>query len=193
MRCVRCRMHFDLCICALIPRLETRTRIVLLLHRREEAKSTNTGRLALQCLPNSELRVRGHEGQPDLPLQLAPGVQPLLLFPAADAQPIERWRDGPQPLALVVPDGTWRQAARMRRRTPGLDLMPCVTLPPGPPTRYRLRSETHEGRLATIEAIARALGVLEGDEVRVAIERVFDAMVTRSLRASGSVSHHALD
>jgi len=34
-RCQICRMHETLCICALVPRLVTRTRLALLVHHRE--------------------------------------------------------------------------------------------------------------------------------------------------------------
>ncbi len=54
------------------------------------------------------------------------------------------------------------------------------------PTMYRLRHETRDGGLATIEAIARALGVLEGGHVRSALEKVFRAMVERTLWSRGS-------
>ena len=60
-RCSRCRMHLSLCVCTLIPRLVTRTRLLLVIHRAEDRKPTNTGRLAAECLVNSEVVVRGHE------------------------------------------------------------------------------------------------------------------------------------
>jgi hypothetical protein len=50
---------------------------------------------------------------------------------------------------------------------------------------YRLRTESHEAGLATIEAIARAMGILEGMHVQHALERVFRAMVERTLWARG--------
>ena len=88
-RCQRCRLHRSLCLCPLIPRLETRTRLVLVIHRREDRKSTNTGRLATECLPNSEVIVRGDaESHPALPAAWSPAAQPLLLFPDADAVPL---------------------------------------------------------------------------------------------------------
>ncbi len=174
-------------MCALIPdpRLETRTRVVLFIHRREDRKSTNTGRLAIECLARSEVVVRGHESRPDRPFALDRASQPVLLFPGEDAIPLERFAG--RPLTLVVPDGTWRQASKVRKRVPGLCDLPCVSLPPDAPSTYRLRAETREGGLATIEAIARALGILEGSEVRRALERVFRAMVERTLWARGEL------
>ena len=52
---------------------------------------------------------------------------------------------------------------------------------------YRLRTEAHDRGLATIEAIARAMGILEGDHVQRALEHVFRAMVDRTLWSRGEV------
>lgn len=186
-RCRRCRLHEGLCICALLPRLETRTRLVLLIHRIEDRKPTNTGRLAAECLPNSEVLVRGHASQPTKPFACDPASQPVLLFPLEGAIPLARFVRSDRPVTLVVPDGTWRQASKVRNRVAGLADVPCVSLPPGEPSIYRLRSEAHEGGLATIEAIARALGLLEGMEVQRALEAVFLAMVERTLWARGAL------
>lgn len=182
-----------LCVCGLLPAppLVTRTRVVLVLHREEVRKPTNTGRLALACLAGAQLVVRGERDQPPAPLDLV-GTRPLLLFPDDDATPLDRIADDPRPTTLIVPDGTWRQAQRVRTRLPGLADVPCVTLPAGPPSRYRLRSEPRPGGLATAEAIARALGLLEGPAVQAAIERVFDAMVERTLWSRGALPTAAL-
>jgi len=180
-------MHESLCVCALLPRFETRTRVVLVIHRYEHRKPSNTGRLAIECLPNSEVVVRGHEAQPSAPLSFDPASQPLLLFPHEDAPPLERLAGGGRPVTLVVPDGTWRQASKVRQRVPGLRDVPCVSLPPDVPSIYRLRAEAHGHGLATLEAIARALGILEGPEVRASLERVLRAMVERTLWARGTI------
>jgi DTW domain-containing protein YfiP len=188
LRCKRCRLHASLCICALIPRLETRTRLVLVIHRYEDRKPTNTGRLATECLVNSEVVVRGHDAQPTARLALSPETQPILLFPHEGALPIASLARSPRPVTLIVPDGTWRQASKVRSRVPGLRDVPCVCLPEGEPSSYRLRVDAHPGGLATIEAIARAFGVLEGEPVRRALEDVFRAMVERTLWARGTVA-----
>jgi len=180
-------MDTELCICALIPRIETRTRLVLIIHRLEDKKPTNTGRLATECLPNSEVIVRGH-AEPGLQWHTDPSTQPLLLFPHADAPPLNEVRLGPEPVTLIVPDGNWRQAWKVRNRVPGLAQVQCVTLPIGDPTQYRLRAEPQHAGLATIEAIARAYGILEGPAVQEALERVFLAMVERTLWLRGELS-----
>src|SRR5829696_8556080 len=60
-RCPGCRLQPRLCICADMPLLPTRTRVVLILHQLELHKTTNTGRLALRCLPNSAVALRGRD------------------------------------------------------------------------------------------------------------------------------------
>jgi DTW domain-containing protein len=192
-RCGRCRMLGSLCVCPLMPspRLATRTRLVLVIHRFEDRKPTNTGRLAAECLANSEVIVRGHASEPTPPFFCDAGSRPLLLFPYESATPLPELLDGldaRRPVTLIVPDGNWRQASKVRNRVAGLKDVPCVSLPAGEPSVYRLRAEAHETGLSTVEAIARALGLLEGEPVQRALERVFRAMVERTLWSRGSVA-----
>lgn len=191
-RCPRCRLLGALCVCDLIPAppLVTATRLVLVLHRYEARKPTNTGQLAAACLANHEIVERGHEGEPSAPIAIAPGTRGLLLFPADDATVLA---PTDQPVTLIVPDGTWRQAARVRSRVPGLAELPCVVLPPGAPSRYRIRSEPRAGGLATIEAIARAFALLGEAEASAAMERVFAAAVERTLWSRGAIGAAELE
>ena len=187
-RCLRCRMLGGLCVCDLLPspRIETRTRLVLIIHRFEDRKPTNTGRLAVECLARSVVVVRGHEAQPTPPFACDPGSQALLLFPHEGATPLADARLDPErPVTLVVPDGNWRQASKVRQRVPGLRELPCVCLPAAERSTYRLRAEAHEAGLSTLEAIGRAMGLLEGDHVRRALDLVFRAMVERTLWSRG--------
>ncbi len=176
-----------LCVCPLMPnpKIETRTRLLLFIHRYEDRKPTNTGRLATECLANSEVVVRGYDASPTPPFVPDASSRAVLLFPHDDATLLSAPAPGDPPVTLIVPDGTWRQASKVRNRVPGLRDLPCVALPRGPASTYRLRSEAHDHGLATIEAIARALGILEGVHVRYALERVFRAMVERTLWSRG--------
>jgi DTW domain-containing protein YfiP len=182
-------MHATLCICPLVPRLWTRTRLTLLVHYREARKPSNTGQLAARCLERSTVEIFGKRGR----LIEAPVVHdevPLLLFPDDDAVPITRYAACDQPIALFVPDGNWRQAGKVRRRGPGFAGIQCVTLPDAGPTEYRLRAEPRLGGLATLEAIARALGILEGDAgpaIEGALLAVFRVMVERTLWFRGKL------
>lgn len=181
-------MHRGLCVCPALPRLVTRTRVVLVMHRVEDRKPTNTGRLAAACLAGAEVFLRGERDAAPSPLLREDGTEPLLLFPHEDAEVLTPRIASSRPVTLVVPDGTWRQASKVRARTPELGGVRAVRLPPGPPSRYRLRTEAHDGALSTIEAIARALGVLEGREVQEALEGAFDAFVHRTLWVKGDIA-----
>lgn len=183
-------MHATLCICDVTPRLATRTRLALLLHHREVSKPTNTGQLAARCLQRSVVTVFGERDRVGMPPAIEPHEQPLLLYPADDAVPVTAYAASERPVVLFVPDGSWRQAHKMRRRLPGLAAVPCVTLPELAPTRYQLRSEHHTGGLATLEAIARALRILEredGAAIEAAMLGVFRIMVDRTLWLRGAL------
>jgi DTW domain-containing protein YfiP len=193
LRCADCRMHRSLCICAMLPRIATRTRLLVVLHQLEANKPTNTGIVAARCLTNSAVVYRGRAPAgaepPTVSAALGNGVRPLLLFPHEAATPLEAWRGGDEPLALVVPDGTWAQAARTRKRVDELASMPCVSLPdPATTADRRLRAPPHPGQLATLEAIAVALGILEGAEVAAALMRVFRIMTERTLWTNGRLA-----
>jgi tRNA-uridine aminocarboxypropyltransferase len=185
-RCPDCWLHRTLCLCAIVPRVATRTRVVLVAHQLELRKPTNTGRLAVRCLPNSAVVVRGAGGDSSAPWREA--AAPVLLFPHAGAEPLERWRDHPVPVTLVVPDGTWRQATRARRRLPGLTDIPCATLPPSFIDAPRLRRQVRPGRLSTLEAIACALGILEGPAVAEPLTHILRVMVDRTLWSNGRLA-----
>jgi len=190
-RCMRCRMHSSLCVCPLIPKLATRTRLVLVIHRAEDRKPTNTGRLAVEAMANSQVIVRGRAEEPADEIPLGTDTRPVFLFPHEGAVPLEsvaHVAGDDRPVTLIVPDGNWRQASKVRNRVPGMRDVPCVSLPVGEPSIYRLRSEAHPFGLATVEAIGRCLRVLEGEngpEVERALLHVFRAMVERTLWSRG--------
>lgn len=187
-RCPRCRMHAHLCICRSIPRYALATRLVLVMHRREYQKTTATGPLALEALANSELRIHGHQDRPlDLSDLNSPERRTLLLYPGDGVPPLTGsfLETDSRPVTLVVPDGNWRQAARMGRRLPGLEHAEMVRLPEGPRTSWGLRRENHAEGLATFEAIARALGIIESPAVQAGMEALFRLMVQRTLSSRG--------
>lgn len=195
-RCTRCRMRPEICICNLIPSLTLGTRVVLVISHREVNAPTNTGRLAGLSLTNSAVLVRGDLERPyDLRDHLMPDRPSLLLYPDPEAEILspELMSRFNGPVNLVVPDGNWRQATKMRRRDPHMAALPIVKIPPGRATEYLVRREPKEEGMATIEAIARALGIMEGAEVQMALEGVFKAMVHRTLSSRGTLQKFMQD
>lgn len=172
-RCPRCALPVDVCLCAVLPRVEVRTELHVLRHVREEDKLSNSARVAALALPALRLHRYGQQGPRfDATPLLVPGT--ALLYPweegAPEAEPAQVRR-------LVVVDGTWAQTRRMVRRIPGLLDLPRLRLPPDPPApRRRLRRPTTPEGLSTLEALAAALELLEGpgpaDALREAYERL---------------------
>lgn len=193
-RCPRCALHLHACLCAEIEPLQLATRIVVLRHRKETYKTTNTGRLVPLTLTNSELRAFGERHDVlDAANWDDPARTTLLLYPSADAHLLTCEDAASRPVTLIVPDSNWRRAFKLTSREPALAGLPRVSLPEGTPSSYRLRRHPDPRFLATFEAVARALGILEGPAVQEHLERVFARMVERTLRSRGTFAvHHAL-
>ncbi|KAF1011876.1 MAG: hypothetical protein GAK32_00538 [Pseudomonas fluorescens] len=145
-QCLRCLRPVTHCLCELIPRLDSRTRVLVLQHPSEVSHALNTARLATLGLVNAQLVV-GEVFEDLAQLLNVPGYRACLLFPADDAQTLHTCTPSDEPLLLVVPDGTWRKARKLLHLNPPLAALPRVTLAPG--------------ALSTIEAIVQALQVLE--------------------------------
>jgi len=186
-KCTRCRIYRPLCLCGDIVPLLLDTRVTLYMHWSERLRATNTGWLACLALPNSEIRLRGGREQKLHPAEAAPLTNALLLFPSPDAVVLtpEWLARQPRPVTLVVADGSWNQAKKVPQRERGLAGIPNVKLPVGAPSCYRLRRSSHVENLSTLEAIARALGLIEGREVQAALESLFLKMVERRLWSMG--------
>jgi DTW domain-containing protein YfiP len=140
----------------------------------EIGKKSNTGRLAMLALANSRLLTYGAPaGTLDLDLLSEPGT--WLLFPDGPPAP----PDAPAPRQLVVLDANWSQARRMTQRLPALRTLPRLVLPPPEPGMLRLREPSHPAGMSTLDAMARAVALLEGPEVAAPLERLAALRVQR--------------
>ncbi|MGR3886134.1 tRNA-uridine aminocarboxypropyltransferase [Pseudomonas sp. 1152_12] len=183
-QCSRCQRPTTHCLCALIPSLDSRTRVLLLQHPSEVNHALNTARLAALGLNNAQLVVG--EVFDDLATLLSPpGFQARLLFPADDAELLKTYTPNDQALLLVVPDGTWRKARKLLYLNPLLAALPRVTLAGAGESRYRLRKAPGPGALSTVEAIVQALQVLEASASFDALLKPFDALIEGQIAAMG--------
>jgi DTW domain-containing protein len=178
-RCARCYLPGEPCLCAELPLLRPHVELVVIRHMLERKKSTNSARWAVAALAGAQV----HEwGMPQAPLDVAALVVPgsWVLFPNARATP------PPQiaPRRLIVVDGTWPQARRMLQRIPALRNLPRLSLA-APPPRPRLRAESVDAGMTTMEAIAGAYAQLGEAEVAVALEKLYLSAVARSQKIRG--------
>ncbi|OHW39918.1 tRNA-uridine aminocarboxypropyltransferase [Pseudomonas sp. 06C 126] len=183
-QCPRCLRPTTHCLCALIPSLDSRTRVLLLQHPSEVNHALNTARLAALGLVNAQLVV-GEVFEGLQTLLNPPGYQARLLFPGEDAQPLQAYSPSDEPLLLVVPDGTWRKARKLLHLNPLLAALPRVTLTAGAVSRYRLRKAPGPGALSTVEAIEQALTVLEAPTSFEPLLRPFEALIEGQIAAMG--------
>ncbi len=182
-RCLRCRINKAMCFCDQIVEHETKTRVSIIMHHREKHLTSNTAKLATLTLKNATIYMRG---LPEAPfsleqLNLEPGTLPLYLFPDEDAVELndEFLATHPGPYHLIVPDGTWNQAKKVRRREPGLSDLLCVKISENVKGEYKLRRGVREDGVCTFEAIVHALHVLENKTVADDLMRQFRIMNNR--------------
>lgn len=180
-----CLLEASRCLCDGLPRLTTTTRVVLFMHAVELAKPTNTGRFVAAMMPHASLVKRGAWATPDEPApDLGDGPR-FVLHPEAEHELCPE--DAARRPTLLVPDGTWPQVRRMLNREPLLAGATRVRLPKGPPSRYRLRHHPSPHHLCTLESVARAVAVLEGESAVAPMLEFFERFVDASLRTRGVV------
>lgn len=179
-----------MCWCALLPSIETRTKVVILQHPRERDMPIGTGRMASLCLPRASLHL-GVDFERDRAVMEAIGdpAQPAaLLWPGEGAIDLEQ--DPPRgPITLVVVDGTWSQAKKVVRVNPSLRALPRYAFAPPAPSAYRIRREPRDDYVSTIEAIAHVLTLLEGDRFG-AMLAPFAAMVDTQIEHRDRLQGH---
>ena len=194
--CEGCYLHRDLCICHLIPRLVLKTKVTLIVHAKELKRTTNTGRLAVKSLVNSEMRIRGATRTPmNLNDLLVPDYENYFFFPSDDA--IELTADfvkkAKRPIQLIVPDGNWRQASKVHSRHKELKDIPRVKIGTVNTAVKHLRAESSDIGMATLQAIAIAIGIIEGEAPGLALMNLYRAKLEKTLQGRGLAQALAAD
>ena len=183
-----------LCLCDVIPKIELSTRICLVVHHRELTRSSNTGLLALRALVNSELRIRGEAREPlDLKDLLISEYRTFLFYPSNDAVELNKdlVEEQPTPIQLIVPDGTWRQARKLHSRHPELKHVPRVKISRPNKSIFQLRAQSRPERMATLQAIACALRIIEGDLPAAQLMELYHLKIERTLIGRGLLRENA--
>lgn len=172
-RCVECEINMRWCFCNKIPSLNNKTPLSLIIHVKESSLSSNTARLALKSLKNSDSYIRGLHNNKNS-LNIKKDHHQLYLFPHEDSEILtkELVESIEKPIQLIVPDATWRQAKKIRRREK-LDHIQAVRLPLNVKGSYTLRNSGHENALCTIEAIAYAYGIIESKDIQESLLNIF--------------------
>ena len=178
--CLRCLRPRAACFCQHLPRIPTRTQLLVVQHPRERRVAIGTVRLLAAGLANARV-VQAVRADAELGAALdAPGT--ALLFPGPSSLPPGAF---PELRRLVVVDGTWPQARKLVKLNPRLAALPRVGFVPRAPSSYRIRKEPAPHCLSTLEAVLEVLEALEGDAARFQpLREAFTAMVDHQLHCA---------
>ena len=189
--CPGCSLHKNLCICAWIPSLTLQTKIVLVIHAKELRRTTNTGTLAVKALTNSQMFIRGKNLEAlDLTPLLSEKYRTMLFYPSDKAIPLTPEFINLQdlPIQLIVPDGNWRQASKLQTRHLELKNIPRVMITKPNQAQHHLRKENSPEGMSTLQAIAEALGIIEGEFAREPLLKLYKKKLEHTLRGRGVLS-----
>lgn len=185
LRCPRCRINHTLCVCEHIRPLSVKTSVSLVVHVSELTLSSNTAQFIKHMIPGeAEIFIRGHVEEKFTPDRILERKgEPLFLFPSEDSLELNSdfLKAHPGPHHLIVPDGNWNQAKKVRNREEAFRRMTAVKLPPGITGEYQLRRALYPEWVSTYESVAHALGVLEGESVRDELMTFFRKWVKRTM------------
>ncbi len=185
--CPGCFLHQTRCLCDQIPYFDLKTKVSLIIHHRELKRTTNTGMLAIKALANSSVFVRGLVEQPlNFTEIFDPNYFPVLLYPSDGSVELnlEFLETISKPVQLLVPDGNWRQASKVSIRSQELKQVPHVRLK-AVEDKHFLRKETKAHGMATLQAIAESLRVIESQEIGSALQELYQLKLTRTLQGRG--------
>jgi DTW domain-containing protein len=204
--CLACMRPRSSCLCPSDPPLQTRTRIVLLMHPKEHHRQKcTTGRLTCLNLANSEIipGIRFDEHPRVRELVDDPANLALLLYPGPRAIRLRGGRvDGLAPggrrLVVFLVDATWHCARTIVRESPSLLSLPRLMIEPSSPSRFRIKHQPAPWCLSTIEATHELLLALEAagldeytDKARLlaAFDAMQDFQVRQTARAAVRTTH----
>lgn len=137
---------------------------------------------------NSEMRIRGETKDTlDLSDLVTSRYRTFLFYPSDNAVELDKElvAQDPRPIQLIVPDGTWRQARKVHYRHPELENVQRVRISTPNSSIFQLRAQHKPERMATLQAIAQGLGVIEGDLVEAQLIKLYHAKVERTLIGRG--------
>jgi DTW domain-containing protein len=187
--------------------METRTRVVLLMHPKEfRHQKCTTGRLTCLNLARSEIipGVRFDDNPRVRALIDDPSSFPVLLYPGDGAMNLSgggltTTALGNRSLVVFLIDATWHCSRTIVRENPGLQELPRIAIQPGSPSRFTIKHQPAAWCLSTIEATHELLLALEHAGLDVypdkgRLLRSFDAMqdfqVLQTAKAAARYPHH---
>jgi len=193
--CDVCGIQVESCICEHFKKIDTQTRVDLVVHYKELKRTSNTGRLIQVLLKNQKIWIRGQKDQELDHSQIPQDTyNTILLYPSDEAKildkaAVKQLLKNNKALQIIVPDGNWRQASKVHYRVKEFKCLERYKLNLNEikdPNKL-LRTESKPSGLSTIEAIGHVLGIVECDSVKDHILNAFELKKTTQLKRRGVV------
>lgn len=155
------------CVHLPVPRIQTRTKIILLQHPLEEKRSIRTARMLELGLAEGCCTVyQGHTFPGSCPAlsSLLDSPHTLVLYPGPGSQDLDtlQGEDQGEGRNVIILDGTWDQARKIWNANPALHKVRRVSLSLQSPSEYVVRTQPMVGCLSTLETAAHTVARLEG-------------------------------
>lgn len=186
-RCECCQLAEYACICEWKVTLDSRCEFVLLMHRNEVFKPTNTGRLIADIFPSNTHVFCWSRTEPDESLvKILEDKQRrcVIVFPVEAVESgvnshrvTNELPDDEKINTFILLDGTWKQSGRMFHLSRWLDDISCVALPDFALKGYAVRKSHQDNYVSTAEAAALCLelvGDTSGSEVLIDYFHLFN-------------------
>lgn len=172
-RCQFCLMAQTACFCHARNPQPLPIELILLYHRDEIHKPTNSGRLIADLFPEQTHAFLWSRKEPDsalIELLQEKDRQIILLFPDKENKNTQYNatenidNDITKKVTLILLDATWKQASKMFHLSQWLREFPCMSINVEKQKAFLVRHAKHDMQFATAEVTAMALNVLGYDK-----------------------------
>ena len=150
--CGRCLLPQRNCVCAQLPVVRAPFQVIIVRHKKSSHKASNTAFVSSLCIPS--LRIVDVENPKEVAHRIQPSSGAMLLFPPMDSKPTADIIT--IPTQLYVLDGSWKQARKMYRQNPKLQMMPHLSLTPRAIPPPRILTPSSPQGMSTMEAISQS-------------------------------------
>lgn len=170
LRCPSCLMATFACFCHHRQPTVIPIEFILLFHRDEIHKPTNSGRLIADLFPTQTHAFLWHRTDPDRRLVALLNNRKghcSILFPdtVTARQQNRPMHNQPPPInkeghTFIILDGTWKQASKMFHQSHWLKGIPYLAIQREAQKSFQVRHAKHDGQFATAEAVSMLLDTL---------------------------------
>lgn len=194
-KCSSCCRPILVCWCPFLPheKIQIKSKLFVLQHPSEVKKCLRTAPILEKSLESKHFKIlRGKRfpGKHNMLQSIFDTTNTLLLYPAADAVPVEDLDLSIQ-YNIIIIDGTWPQAKAMYNGNKSLQNLRKVVINAEGTSNYVIRTQPNDKCLSTVESAAIALSVLENNTAIKSILLQPLHAICRFQLNHGAVPHHS--